>query len=93
MLPWRRLSPRFYSVVPAPNCCTVAIVFPRRQIPGVVAALRVVNCRRGFAKDAALDEIKGRHETGAYLVEPNLVKHIGFYSTLRKSATVDPFSM
>ena len=67
----------------APDCCTPANVFPRRQIPHVVSALQAFKCRQGFAKDHALDAIKWRHETGAFLIEPNLVEHIGFYSTLR----------
>lgn len=93
VLQWRRLDPRLYAVVPAPNCCTQLLLFPRRQIPGVVSALSAVSCRSGFAKDAALDDIKRRHRIGAFLIEPNLVKHIGFYSTLRKAATVNPFSV
>ena len=118
VLSLRRLSPHFYAVHPAPNCCTVAILFPRPSIPLVAAKLSGATCKKGFAKDSALDDIKKRHGNGEFQeegaeggggggagffssifggsgapsIEPNLVRHIGFYSTLRKSATVDPFS-
>ena len=89
----RRFDPRLYAVVPAPNCCTVGILFPRRQIPGVVSALSGISCWCGLAKDVVLDDIKRRHRVSAFFIEPNLVKHIGFYFTLRKAATVNPFSV
>ena len=84
----------------------------------VAAKLRGAECKKGHAKDSALDDIKRRHRGnilggvndsgggdggdflsvifgggGAFSIEPNLVKHIGFYSTLRKSATVNPFTL
>ena len=119
MLSWRRVSPHFYAIHPAPSCCTVAILFPRKNIRHIAAKLKGAVCKKGHAKDAVLDEIKKRHwggnvagvdgsggggdrgniltllvgGGGAYSIEPNLFKHIGLYSTLRKSATVDPFSM
>uniref|UniRef100_A0A8C5XA05 Post-GPI attachment to proteins GalNAc transferase 4 n=1 Tax=Malurus cyaneus samueli TaxID=2593467 RepID=A0A8C5XA05_9PASS len=79
----RRLHPALYNVVPASECCTPAMLFPASSARRALGYLRELRCRRGFAKDTALYSLlRGRGEN-AFVVEPNLVRHVGMYSSLR----------
>ncbi|NWW78229.1 TM246 protein, partial [Climacteris rufus] len=83
----RRLHPALYNVVPASECCTPAMLFPAASARRASRYLRGLRCRRGFAKDTALYALlRGRAES-AYVVEPNLVRHVGMYSSLRLSSS------
>ncbi|NXI57909.1 TM246 protein, partial [Chloroceryle aenea] len=45
--------------------------------------LQGLHCRQGFAKDIALYSLLRTKGESAYVVEPNLVRHVGMYSSLR----------
>ncbi|NWR50554.1 TM246 protein, partial [Regulus satrapa] len=79
----RRLHPALYNVVPASECCTPAMLFPAASARRASAYLRGLRCRQGFAKDTALYSLLRGKGENAFVVEPNLVRHVGMYSSLR----------
>uniref|UniRef100_UPI00398F331D post-GPI attachment to proteins factor 4 n=1 Tax=Pristiophorus japonicus TaxID=55135 RepID=UPI00398F331D len=83
LLQLRRLSPQLYALSPASSCCTPATLFPAPSARRVLAYLGAVHCRPGYAKDTALYGLLGAQGEWALVLEPNLVTHIGLYSTLR----------
>ncbi|XP_072895016.1 post-GPI attachment to proteins factor 4 [Hemitrygon akajei] len=83
LLELRRLTPQLYALAPASHCCTPAMAFTAEGARRAMAYLGERRCRRGYAKDTALYEAAREHGEEAYVVEPNLVTHIGLYSTLR----------
>ncbi|XP_055506237.1 transmembrane protein 246 [Leucoraja erinacea] len=83
LLEARRASPQLYAMSPASHCCTPAMAFTARGAARALRYLRARRCRSGFAKDSALYEALRDEGDTAYVVEPNLVSHIGLYSTLR----------
>jgi hypothetical protein len=88
---WRRIAtPNFYSVTPAPSCCTPAMLFPRSGAEHVVRFLNASSCENNIGKDTLLDRMIIEKHLKAYLVQPNTFTHIGMYSSLREKL-VDPF--
>ncbi|XP_027718585.1 transmembrane protein 246 [Vombatus ursinus] len=83
LLELRRLAPALYNVVPTTQCCTPAMLFPASSAQRTVSYLAEISCRGGFAKDMALYSFLQDKNERAYVVEPNLVRHIGLYSSLR----------
>ena len=86
----RLFSPYLYSFVRAPECCTPAMLFPKEGAIRVVQHLQVTKCRKHFGKDTALDKWRWTNNVQSYMVQPNMVSHIGMYSVLR-TAILDPF--
>ena len=87
----RVFSPLLYSFMKAPECCTPAMLFPANGAKLVVQYLDSVKCSKGYGKDMALERFRtSRKYFKTYLVQPNLVSHIGLYSSLRH-AVLDPF--
>ncbi|KAM9327147.1 post-GPI attachment to proteins factor 4 [Gastrophryne carolinensis] len=85
LLELRRISPALYNVVPATECCTPAMLFSQASAKRTVAYLNEIVCELGYAKDTALYKELGRRGEWAWALEPNLVKHVGMFSTLRGS--------
>ncbi|XP_043939956.1 post-GPI attachment to proteins factor 4-like [Protopterus annectens] len=85
----RRLSPQFYSLVPVTECCTQAMLFSAQSAQRALGYLDTVQCQSRFAKDTALYSFLWERHEYAFVVEPNLVRHIGLFSTLR-GLTIDP---
>ncbi|XP_074139112.1 post-GPI attachment to proteins factor 4 isoform X2 [Sminthopsis crassicaudata] len=83
LLELRRLAPALYNVVPTTQCCTPAMLFPASSAQRTVNYLAEISCRNGFAKDMALYSFLQDKNEKAYVVEPNLVRHIGLFSSLR----------
>ncbi|TKC47553.1 hypothetical protein EI555_007978 [Monodon monoceros] len=79
----RQLLPSLYSVVPASQVCTPAIPFPARVARWTLTYLSQVYCHKGFSKNMALFSLLRAKGERAYVVEPNLVKHIRLFSSLR----------
>lgn len=81
----RLIGPTGYNLLAATECCTPAMLFSRQSAKVASTYLSSITCRRGYAKDTALyhyvRQSQGRLE--AFVVEPNLVQHIGLVSTLR----------
>ncbi|UJR23350.1 hypothetical protein I4U23_026362 [Adineta vaga] len=80
---WRSLHPSFYAIYPAPSCCLPGVLYFRQTYKQVIDYLNSVKCRNGYAIDTAFDDLPKRTQLQTYLVEPNLVHHIGLYSRLR----------
>ncbi|KAK7119269.1 hypothetical protein R3I94_021197 [Phoxinus phoxinus] len=84
LLEIRRLSPQLYAVSPATECCTPAMLYPGNASIRVAQYLDQAFCVKGNAKDMVLYKI-ARSTPGekAHSVEPNIIKHIGAYSSIR----------
>ncbi|CAF0806640.1 unnamed protein product [Rotaria sp. Silwood1] len=81
---WRSLHPSFYSIYPAPSCCLPGVIYFRQTYIQVIEYLNSITCDKNYAIDTAFDDLPKRTHLQTYLVEPNLVHHIGLYSRLRK---------
>ncbi|XP_077201457.1 GPI-N-acetylgalactosamine transferase PGAP4 [Paroedura picta] len=79
----RRLAPPLYSIVPVTECCTPATLFSASSARRALGYLSDVHCRPGFAKDTALYSLLRTKGERAFVVEPNLVRHVGMFSSLR----------
>lgn len=84
LLEARRLSPQLYAVSPATECCTPAMLFPGNSSLRVAEYLDDSHCVKGNAKDMVLYH-RARTMPGerSHSVEPNLITHIGAYSSVR----------
>jgi hypothetical protein len=80
---WRSLHPSLYAIYPAPSCCLPGVIYFRSTYIQVIDYLNHVRCHSGYAIDSAFDDLPKRIDLRTYLVEPNLVHHIGLYSRLR----------
>ncbi|TNM85618.1 hypothetical protein fugu_007889 [Takifugu bimaculatus] len=84
LLEVRRLLPQFYAVSPATECCTPAMLFPGDSSLRVAEYLDASFCTKGNAKDTVLYQLmKKLPGERAHSVEPNLVTHIGAFSSVR----------
>ncbi|XP_048358664.1 post-GPI attachment to proteins factor 4 [Sphaerodactylus townsendi] len=79
----RRLAPPLYNVVPVTECCTPAMLFSASSARRALGYLKELRCRRGFAKDTALYSLLRVRGERAFVVEPNLVRHVGIFSSVR----------
>lgn len=84
LLEVRRISPQLYAVSPATECCTPAMLFPGNASLRVAEYLDSSFCYKGHAKDIVLYQM-ARTVPGqrSHSVEPNLISHIGAYSSVR----------
>ncbi|XP_046658010.1 post-GPI attachment to proteins factor 4-like [Daphnia pulicaria] len=76
-----------YHLLQATECCTPAMLFSNASAATASAFLSSITCRKGYAKDTAL-YLHSRQSGGrlqSFVVEPNLVQHIGRVSTLRRN--------
>ncbi|XP_055955448.1 post-GPI attachment to proteins factor 4-like [Patella vulgata] len=90
IMEFRRVSSSLFQVTPAPSCCTPALLFTQHGGQKVMEYMQNVRCRYNYAKDMVLEDVKRKHGLVGLLVQPNLFKHIGLYSSLR-SKVLDPF--
>ena len=80
----RFFSPAFYSLLAATECCTPAMLYSNESAAKVVHFLSNITCKRGYGKDIALYlHVRQTNGLEAFVIEPNLVQHIGLKSTLR----------
>jgi hypothetical protein len=80
----RFFSPAFYSLLAATECCTPAMLYSNESATKVVHFLSSITCKRGYGKDIALYlHVRQTNGLEAFVIEPNLVQHIGLKSTLR----------
>ena len=68
------------------QCCTPAMLFSASSADQVVEFLSSVQCRPGRAKDEVLYDHVLAESLIAYVVEPNLVQHIGDLSSLPRDS-------
>ena len=76
--------------VPAPDCCTPANLYPGSNIEKVANSLESISCGYNKAKDFALVDVLTNTGLRAWYLQPNLVRHIGAYSSIRAGVNVAP---
>ena len=87
IMEWRRISKFTYRVVPAPDCCSPAILYAADKAKQLSAYLKTKTCSSSYPIDLAMDEFAKVNNYKKYLVEPNLLQHIGMFSSIKaKSA-------
>ena len=84
LLELRRVSPQLYAVSPATECCTPAMLYPGNASLRAARYLDGSFCVKGLAKDMLLFRM-ARSFPGerAHSLEPNLITHIGAFSSVR----------
>jgi len=88
---WRRYFSSTHQLVAAPGCCTQATLYPALVISELCAHLSRVHCHPKFPVDIAVDGFAHVRGLKRYLVEPNVVRHIGLMSSLAKSQSAKYF--
>lgn len=89
LLELRRMSPQLYAVSPATECCTPAMLFPGNASLRAAELLEAAACSKGNAKDLVLYRTLRRWGgERAHSLEPNLVRHIGAFSSVRPNPAV-----
>jgi len=89
---WRQYFASTHRLVAAPDCCTQATLYPAHVVSDLCAHLSRIHSDFDFAKDIAIDGFAHVRGLKRYLVQPNIVKHIGLISGLhRKSKTAEHF--
>ena len=82
---WRSLHPSLYAIYPAPSCCLPGVIYFRTTYLQVIDYLNGIQCHPKYAIDTAFDDLPRRTSLRTYLIEPNLVHHIGLYSRLHRN--------
>ncbi|KAK2166443.1 hypothetical protein LSH36_39g11022 [Paralvinella palmiformis] len=85
---WRRISPDLYTAVSAPECCIPSVLYPKSVIGELIGHLTAATCRSDPV-DIVIDRYFARKSYARYLIEPNLFKHRGMYSSI-KGMSVHP---
>ena len=76
--------------MPAPDCCTTANLYPGPNIEQVADSLASISCGYNKAKDFALVDVVAETGLKAWYLQPNIVRHIGAYSSIRPGVNVAP---
>ncbi|KAK2180592.1 hypothetical protein NP493_437g05022 [Ridgeia piscesae] len=79
----QRLSAYFYSVSPAPDCCSPAILFNAETAIEISSHLATTTCNSRLSLDLAMSQFAHAQGFTTLLVQPNVVRHIGLISTLK----------
>ena len=75
-----------HRLVEAPDCCTPAVLYSSAMADVCADYLSSITCHVDFSVDHALDWLAGTYHYHRYLVEPNIVKHVGMWSSIRTYA-------
>jgi len=81
---WRKWSLSAYQLVAAPGCCTQAQLYPAHIVSDLCAHLDRVHSDHDFSVDIAIDGFAHVRGLKRLLIQPNIVKHIGLISNLRR---------
>ena len=84
---WRRLHPQLYSWQPAPSIGTVATVYNRTNLRTIVSQLR--SSPHHGSLDLDISKYRVQSGLAGYLLEPNLVRHVGRQSSMGESHQVN----
>ncbi|XP_070578168.1 post-GPI attachment to proteins factor 4-like [Ptychodera flava] len=89
----RRVSPHLYYIRDSPHCCIPAVLYSQGHIRDIVQYLESpdLTCHSNFPLDVAIGQYVDKLGLDAFLIEPNLVDHIGLFSTLHRGPK-DPAS-
>ncbi|KAL8603216.1 hypothetical protein ACOMHN_025231 [Nucella lapillus] len=82
----RRISKYLYRFQASPDCCTPAMLYPAPVVPFLITWL--AESPVGAPVDIRIAACFHYYQVPAYHVEPNLVHHVGFVSTLPKGPKV-----
>lgn len=89
LLELRRFSPQLYQLSPVTECCTPAMLFLGNSSLRVAHYLDASYCYTGNAKDTVLYKtLRSLSGERAHSLEPNLVSHIGAFSSLRGNPVI-----
>jgi hypothetical protein len=83
---WRRSFLSMHRLSAAPGCCTQAVLYPAGVVSKLATHLRHVHANVDFSVDLAIDGFAHKHHLMRYLIEPNVLRHIGLVSTVRDYA-------
>ncbi|KAH3851294.1 post-GPI attachment to proteins factor 4-like [Dreissena polymorpha] len=78
----RRISPQLFRFRPTPACCTPAMLYTSEIIPILIDHLVE---QSHLNKDLAIYDFIDKNHIPGYFLEPNLVRHIGMFSSLQDS--------
>ena len=79
----QRLSKSLYSIGPAPDCCSPAILYNAEAAIEFASHLAVTTCNSRLSLDMAMSEFAHAQQFTTLLMQPNLVSHVGLISTLK----------
>ena len=83
----KRLMPSTYSLRHAPDCCSPGILYPVDVATQLIDMLNKTKCHPNNPLDMAVAAFTQNIGYRTYIVEPNLVKHIGMVSTIKGVST------
>jgi len=83
---WRDYFVSTHQLVEAPGCCTQAVLYPAHIVSDLSSHLRRVHSDYDFSVDIAIDGFAHVRGLRRYLVQPNVAKHIGLISNLRRNS-------
>ena len=75
---WRRIHPQFYAWRPVPNFGTPAVLYNRLYLE---EALKHLEANKD-ALDISISRFRRKNKLAGFLLEPNLVRHLGIKSSL-----------
>lgn len=76
----RRVSPQFFVFKPTPGCCTPAMFYSSHVLTGLMSHLMTHST---INKDLAINDFINKNNIPGYILEPNLFRHIGMYTSLQ----------
>lgn len=86
LIEWRRISKYTYTVIPAPECCSPAILYATEKAKELRNYLTMAKCTSKYPVDFAMDEFVKVNNYTKYLIEPNLMQHIGMFSSIKSKS-------
>ena len=86
LIQYRRISNQLYTMRPAPDCCTQGHLYTQQSSDIFLRELQkhlYLYPDSSLPKDLFLDNTAVEFKLKNYVIEPNLIKHVGFVSTLK----------
>ena len=83
LLELKHWSPYMYSLRAAPDCCSPGILYPADIVPELVKRLNSTQCHHNYPLDMALASHTRHIGQSTYIIEPNVIRHIGLVSTIK----------
>ena len=77
---------RLYWVTGSKHCCTQAVFYPAVIVPHLIKYISRKECDIDYSIDLVLEDFVTDCKLDSYLVEPNIINHIGMFSSLRAYA-------
>ena len=76
----------WYRLISSRGCCTQAVVYPAASVPDLIEYISNKECDIDYSIDLLLEDYVVDGKLNRFLVEPNIVNHIGLFSSLRAYA-------